>query len=119
MTPRRLLEEAGFEVRDAAEPHLCCGSAGTYSVLQAEISDRLGQRKAKALNESGAEVIATGNLGCLLHISRFSRQPVVHTVELLDWATGGQQPAGIPETDSVTCSRELAAGTSLPQAARP
>lgn len=96
MTPRRLLEEAGFNVRDAAEAHLCCGSAGTYNVLQPDIAERLGKRKAQALDESGAEVIATGNMGCLLHIARFSTKPVVHTVELLDWATGGEPPASLP-----------------------
>lgn len=95
MTPRRLLEEAGFDVRDAPEGHLCCGSAGTYHVLQPDIADRLGERKAQALVESGAEVIATGNMGCLLHIARFSKTPVVHTVELIDWATGGERPAGL------------------------
>ena len=95
MTPRRLLEEAGFNVRDASEAHLCCGSAGTYNILQPDIADRLGERKGRALDESGAEVIATGNMGCLLHLARFSKTPVVHTVELLDWATGGEPPAGL------------------------
>jgi glycolate oxidase iron-sulfur subunit len=96
MTPRRLLEEAGFNVRDATEAHLCCGSAGTYNVLQPDIADRLGEKKAQSLDESGGEAIATGNMGCLLHIARFSKTPVVHTVELLDWATGGKPPAGLP-----------------------
>ena len=95
MTPRRLLEEAGFEVRNGAEAHLCCGSAGTYNVLQPDISDRLGERKARVLDETGAQVIATGNMGCLLHLARFSPTPVVHTVELLDWATGGAPPAAL------------------------
>lgn len=92
-TPRRLLEEAGFSVREASESHLCCGAAGTYNLLQPDISDSLGKRKAELLNETKADVIATGNMGCLLHIARFSRQPIVHTVELLDWATGGRRPA--------------------------
>ncbi len=92
MTPRLLLEEAGFDVREAPEAHLCCGSAGTYTFLQPELADRLGERKAQALVSAGAKVIATGNLGCSMHIARFSRIPVVHTVELLDWATGGEKP---------------------------
>lgn len=90
--PRRLLEEAGFKVCSLPESHMCCGAAGTYNLTQPEISDQLGQRKGRALDGSGAKAVATGNMGCLLHISRFSRLPVVHTVELLDWVTGGNVP---------------------------
>jgi glycolate dehydrogenase iron-sulfur subunit len=91
--PQRLLEEAGFEVCAAPESHMCCGAAGTYSLTEPEISDRLGERKARALDCSGAKAIATGNMNCLLHIARFSALPIVHAVELLDWVTGG----GVPE----------------------
>jgi len=93
IAPRRLLEEAGFEVSLAPESHMCCGAAGTYNLLQPEISDQLGQRKARALEGTGATVVATGNMGCMLHIGRLGTLPVVHTVELLDWATGGEMPA--------------------------
>lgn len=90
--PRRLLEEAGFKVRPVAEPHMCCGAAGTYNLMQPEISDQLGDRKARALQATGARAIATANMGCLLHVSRFTGLPVVHTVQLLDWVTGGKVP---------------------------
>lgn len=91
--PRRLLVEAGYTVCTPAEAHLCCGSAGTYNILQPEIADQLGQRKADHLERLDADVIATGNIGCATQIARFSGVPIVHTVELLDWATGGPAPA--------------------------
>lgn len=92
-TPRRLLAEAGFEVRDIAESHLCCGSAGVYNILQPEISDQLRERKLGAIRATNPDVIATGNIGCLTQLSRGAPVPVVHTVELLDWATGGPAPS--------------------------
>ena len=93
--PKRLLAKAGYTVRTPAEAHLCCGSAGTYNILQSEIADQLGARKAEHLAALQADVIATGNVGCATQIARFSGVPVVHTVELLDWATGGQKPAAL------------------------
>lgn len=90
--PVRLLVDAGFEVREPRDSHLCCGSAGTYNLLQPDIASRLGQRKAANLKATGAGVIATGNIGCLVQISGLAGRPVVHTVELLDWATGGPPP---------------------------
>jgi glycolate oxidase iron-sulfur subunit len=93
--PKRLLVEAGYSVRIPAEAHLCCGSAGTYNILQADISKRLGERKAKHIDRLEANVIATGNVGCATQIARFAGMPVVHTVELLDWATGGPKPASL------------------------
>ena len=93
--PKRLLAQAGYIVRVPAEAHLCCGSAGTYNILQSEIADRLGSRKAGHLDAVQAAVIATGNIGCATQIARFSGVPVVHTVELLDWATGGPAPAAL------------------------
>lgn len=95
--PKDLLKGAGFDVRSPAEGHLCCGSAGTYNLLQPEIADRLKERKAKNLNAQGSDVIATGNIGCLIQISGALETPVVHTVELLDWATGGPVPEGLNE----------------------
>ncbi|WP_225009228.1 glycolate oxidase subunit GlcF [Novosphingobium percolationis] len=93
--PKRLLAQAGYTVRTPAEAHLCCGSAGTYNILQAEIANQLGQRKADHLDRLDADVVATGNVGCATQIARFSQAPVVHTVELLDWATGGPKPAAL------------------------
>jgi glycolate oxidase iron-sulfur subunit len=78
-----------------AESHLCCGSAGAYNVLQPDIAGRLGDRKAKNLARLDADVIATGNIGCAIQIAIRTGTPVVHTVELLDWATGGPKPPAI------------------------
>ncbi len=93
--PKRLLAAAGFEVREPAEGHLCCGSAGTYNLLQPELASRLQARKAENLNKIQAGVIATGNIGCMVQIEGAANAPVVHTVELLDWATGGAKPQGV------------------------
>jgi glycolate oxidase iron-sulfur subunit len=95
--PKRLLAAAGFDVRLPAEAHLCCGSAGTYNILQPDIATELGTRKAGHLEALGAVVIATGNIGCATQIGLHSRIPVVHTVELLDWATGGPIPAAFEQ----------------------
>jgi len=90
--PKRLLADAGFEVREPLEGHLCCGSAGTYNLLQPELASRLGERKAGNLSATGADVIASGNIGCIVQIGGLVDRPVVHTAELLDWATGGPRP---------------------------
>lgn len=90
--PRRLLREAGFEVIEVPGKHFCCGSAGSYNLLQPETANELSLRRVKAIEATGAEVIATGNIGCLEQLARMSGLPVVHTVELLDWATGGPPP---------------------------
>lgn len=90
--PKTLLAQAGYAVRIPQEAHLCCGSAGTYNILQSEIATKLGERKAEAIARLDADVIATGNIGCVTQIARFSGIPVVHTIELLDWATGGPPP---------------------------
>lgn len=92
--PKALLRRAGFEVHEPREAHLCCGSAGTYNLLQPDISSRLRARKLARLTETGAAVIATGNIGCLTQLAG-GGLPVVHTVELLDWAHGGPPPAGL------------------------
>jgi len=93
--PRALLEAAGFEPVEIAEGHLCCGSAGTYNLLQPEIAGRLLARKLENIAKTGAALVATGNIGCLTQIATLSPLPVVHTVELLDWATGGPKPAAL------------------------
>jgi glycolate oxidase iron-sulfur subunit len=93
--PKRLLAAAGFTVRTPKDAHLCCGSAGTYNILQSELANRLGRRKAESLDCLDADVMATGNVGCATQIARFTGMPLVHTVELLDWATGGPAPAAL------------------------
>lgn len=93
--PKRLLALAGYAVRLPAEAHLCCGSAGTYNILQSEIAGQLGARKAERLAALEADVIATGNIGCAVQIGKHSGLPVVHTIELLDWATGGPRPQAL------------------------
>jgi len=94
--PKQLLQQAGFDVRVPAEAHLCCGSAGTYNIMQPEIAGQLAERKAHNIRATGAPLVATGNVGCALQIGAASGLPVVHVVELLDWATGGPRPDGIP-----------------------
>jgi glycolate oxidase iron-sulfur subunit len=98
--PKRLLAEAGFKVLSPAEAHLCCGSAGVYNILQPEIAGRLGDRKAAALAKLAPDVIATGNIGCAVQIGARAQVPVVHTIELLDWATGGPAPAALSRAES-------------------
>jgi glycolate oxidase iron-sulfur subunit len=90
--PRRLLAHSGFKVVDVPERHFCCGSAGTYNLLQPEIATTLGERKAAHIESVDPDIIAAGNLGCMVQIGRYIDLPVVHTVELLDWATGGPVP---------------------------
>jgi glycolate oxidase iron-sulfur subunit len=91
-TPRALLIAAEFAVSDPREGHLCCGSAGTYNILQPDLSSALRDRKNAALVATGAQIIASGNIGCITQL-RGGDLPVVHCVELLDWATGGPRPA--------------------------
>ncbi len=93
--PRRLLERAGFSVVDIPEGHICCGSAGTYNILQPELSAELLKRKAGHIAEVAPDVVATGNIGCITQLQRALEVPVVHTIELLDWAYGGPVPRGM------------------------
>ena len=96
--PKDLLKRAGFEVVEPADSHLCCGSAGTYNLMQPEISGQLKARKVRSLEAKAPQVIAAGNLGCMMQIGSGTAVPVVHTVELLDWATGGPQPRALVST---------------------
>ena len=93
--PKDLLKRAGFEVVEPADSHLCCGSAGTYNLLQPEISGQLKDRKVKTLEARKPDIIAAGNIGCMMQIGLGTLTPVVHTVELLDWATGGPIPPAL------------------------
>lgn len=93
--PKDLLRQAGFEVVEPADSHLCCGSAGTYNLLQPEISAELKRRKVTTLEARAPDVIAAGNIGCMMQIGSGTGVPVVHTVQLLDWATGGPQPRAL------------------------
>jgi glycolate oxidase iron-sulfur subunit len=93
--PKDLLTKCGFAVRDVAEGHLCCGSAGTYNILQPELAERLRDRKVENLARTGANIIATGNIGCISHLAPATALPVVHTVELVDWACGGPLPKAL------------------------
>jgi len=93
--PKELLARVGFVVKDVPEGHLCCGSAGTYNMLQPDIARRLAARKAANIESLAPDVIATGNLGCMVQIGSATAIPAVHTVELLDWATGGPAPKGL------------------------
>jgi len=90
--PKQLLARAGFVVCDIAEGHLCCGSAGTYNMLQPALARRLAERKAENITKLAPRVIATGNLGCMTQLATVTDIPIVHTVELIDWATGGPLP---------------------------
>jgi glycolate oxidase iron-sulfur subunit len=102
--PRALLAAAGFAVKEIAEGHLCCGSAGTYNVLQPELAARLRDRKLGHIARTGATVVATGNVGCMTQLAAGARGPLVHTVELLDWATGGPQPPALANLKAAPAS---------------
>jgi glycolate oxidase iron-sulfur subunit len=90
--PKELLSKNGFVVKDVPESHLCCGSAGTYNILQPDIADRLRDRKVANIATVRPDMIAAGNIGCMVQIAGGTSVPVVHTIELLDWATGGPKP---------------------------
>jgi len=93
--PKFLLKRCGYNVVDVPESHLCCGSAGTYNILQPQLSDQLLERKLVNIAKTNGEVITTGNIGCIIQLRRGAKKPVVHTVELLDWATGGPKPKAL------------------------
>ena len=94
-TPQKLLAALGFNVSEPDEAHLCCGSAGTYNLMQPEIASQLRDRKVAHISRTLPDVIATGNLGCMIQIQDAVEVPVLHTVELLDWGTGGPRPEGL------------------------
>ena len=91
--PQKLLRRAGFAVAEVPEGHLCCGSAGTYNILQPEIAAKLRDRKIANIETTTPQVLATGNIGCMAQLAGGLGVPVVHTIELLDWAYGGPIPS--------------------------
>ncbi|MCL4133932.1 UNVERIFIED_CONTAM: hypothetical protein GTU68_047833 [Idotea baltica] len=93
--PKTLLKRAGFTVVEPADSHLCCGSAGTYNLMQPKISAELKTRKLRTLRAKSPDIIAAGNIGCMMQLGTGAGVPIVHTVELLDWATGGPQPPAL------------------------
>ncbi|MFO7482772.1 glycolate oxidase subunit GlcF [Oceanibaculum nanhaiense] len=93
--PQALLTQAGFTVKEVPEGHLCCGSAGTYNMLQPEIATALRDRKLANIERTQPDIIAAGNLGCMTQIGSGTDIPILHTVELLDWATGGPKPQAL------------------------
>jgi len=92
--PKQLLQRAGFQLSMAKESHLCCGSAGVYNVLQSDLADQLKARKINHLNDLDVDVIVAGNIGCMNQLSD-ADAPICHTVQLLDWVTGGPKPASL------------------------
>ena len=94
--PKDLLKRAGFAVKEPSEAHICCGSAGTYNLLQPEISAKLRERKLENLGRTRGDLVASGNIGCITQLSG-GGLPVVHTVELLDWMAGGPEPPQVVE----------------------
>jgi glycolate oxidase iron-sulfur subunit len=93
--PRKLLRAAGFTVVEVPEGHLCCGSAGTYNILEPEIAAELRDRKVANIRSIRPDLVATGNIGCITQLASGMDIPVAHTVELLDWAYGGPLPRGL------------------------
>src|SRR5690606_17599605 len=93
--PKELLAQAGFEIVEPQDSHICCGSAGTYNLMQPEISGELKSRKVDTLEALQPQVISAGNIGCMMQIGSGTAVPVVHTVELLDWATEGPITQGL------------------------
>ncbi len=91
--PKKLLQNAGFTVKEPLEGHLCCGSAGTYNIMQPNIATALRDRKVGNLEATKPDLVATGNIGCITQISGGTQLPIIHSIELLDWAYGGPKPA--------------------------
>jgi glycolate oxidase iron-sulfur subunit len=110
--PKELLSKMGFVVKDIPEGHLCCGSAGTYNILQPELARRLRERKIANIEKTSPDVIAAGNIGCMVQIAAGTAIPVVHTVELIDWATGGPAPEALAGTRVAAAAEELAVAVS-------
>jgi glycolate oxidase iron-sulfur subunit len=107
--PKKLLKAAGFNVKDVPEGHICCGSAGSYNMLQPEIAGKLKARKLANIARTRPQAVATGNIGCMTQLSSGSTIPFVHSVELLDWAHGGPLPEALAQTDFIQQPAQMAA----------
>ncbi|MEI4233589.1 glycolate oxidase subunit GlcF [Roseovarius sp. D22-M7] len=112
--PKSLLKSAGFRVVEPADSHLCCGSAGTYNLMQPKIAGQLKERKIRTLEAKSPDVIAAGNIGCMMQIGSGTGVPVVHTVELLDWATGGPKPPAMDQAGPKPPAMAAAADSGVP-----
>jgi glycolate oxidase iron-sulfur subunit len=108
-TPKELLCKIGFVVKDVREGHLCCGSAGTYNILQPQLARRLRERKVANIEKIKPDVIAAGNIGCITQIAAGTAIPVVHSVELIDWATGGCAPRALAGKEVAAAPGEMVA----------
>ncbi len=117
--PKDLLSKFGFVVKDVPEGHLCCGSAGTYNILQPELAERLRDRKVANIERLAPDVIAAGNIGCITQIGGGTAIPMVHTVELLDWANGGPVPAPLAEIAAAKREEAAVGKGGVAAAARP
>ena len=111
--PKELLSRLGFVVRDVPDGHLCCGSAGTYNILQPDIARRLRDRKVGTIERLRPDVIAAGNIGCITQIAAGTDLPAVHTVELIDWATGGPSPQGLRKHRPLAAMQSSTAASEL------
>jgi glycolate oxidase iron-sulfur subunit len=99
--PKEILSKSGFVVKDVQDGHLCCGSAGTYNILQPQLARALRDRKVASIAKVAPDVIAAGNVGCITQIAAGTDIPVVHPIELIDWATGGPMPGALRRDDAV------------------
>jgi glycolate oxidase iron-sulfur subunit len=108
--PKELLVKLGFVVKDVPDGHLCCGSAGTYNILQPDLARRLRARKVGTIERLRPDVIAAGNIGCMTQIAAGTKIPAVHTVELIDWAAGGPCPPALLEHRASSMALHAAAG---------
>jgi glycolate oxidase iron-sulfur subunit len=97
--PKQLLKKVGFKVLDVPEGYLCCGSAGTYNMFQPETADKLRDRKVRRIKSINPDLVAGGNIGCIVQLVEALGIPMVHTVELLDWATGGPLPEALSKLE--------------------
>ena len=93
--PMNLIKQSGNKVFDIPEGHICCGSAGTYNILQGDIAKKLLKQKVENINKVKPDLISTGNIGCMIQIANGISIPIVHTVELIDWYTGGPKPRSL------------------------
>ena len=93
--PKNLIKKTGNKIYDIPEGHICCGSAGTYNLLQSDIAKRLLENKISNINKVGPHFIATGNIGCITQIATGTKIPILHSVEIIDWYTGGPKPKAL------------------------